>query len=96
MARAGVNLEMVFARRTPEQPGKGLLIVGPIKGAKAMKAAQAAGIARSDPIHGVRIEGTDKPGLGAESLRPFRPRRIPERSFAQRLRKFSGGNPVEL
>ena len=30
LASAKVNLEMVFARRTPEQPGRGLMIVGPI------------------------------------------------------------------
>lgn len=69
LARAKVNLEMVFARRTPENPGKGLLIVGPIRGAKAVKAAQAAGISRSETMHGVRIEGGDKPGLGAQITR---------------------------
>ncbi len=69
LARAKVNLEMVFARRTPENPGKGLLIVGPIKGAKAAQAAQAAGIQRSATIHGVRVEGGDKPGLGSRITR---------------------------
>ena len=69
LARAKVNLEMVFARRTPENPGKGLLIVGPIRGAKAVKAAQAAGINRSETMHGVRIEGGDMPGLGAQITR---------------------------
>ncbi len=69
LARAKVNLEMVFARRTPENPGKGLLLVGPIKGAKAVQAAQAAGISKSETIHGVRIEGGDKPGLGGRIAR---------------------------
>jgi len=69
LARAKVNLEMVFARRLPEQPGKGMLIVGPIKGKKAEAAALAAGVARTGVIHGVRVEGGDKPGLGAKIAR---------------------------
>jgi len=69
LARAKVNLEMVFARRLPEQPGKGMLIVGPIKGKKAEAAALAAGVARTGVMHGVRVEGGDKPGLGAKIAR---------------------------
>ena len=69
LAKAKVNLEMVFARRLPEQPGTGMLIVGPIKGKKAEKAALAAGVARTGAIHGVRVEGGDKPGLGARIAR---------------------------
>jgi hypothetical protein len=65
LAQSKINLEMVFARRLPEQPGKGMLIVGPIKGAKAQKAALAAGVAKTGAMHGVRVEGGDRPGLGA-------------------------------
>src|SRR5262245_29083696 len=63
LAKAKVNLEMVFARRMPENPGKGLMIVGPIKGKKAEAAALAAGLARTGAMFGVRVEGGDKPGL---------------------------------
>jgi hypothetical protein len=69
LAKAGADLEMVFARRTPEQPGRGILFVAPVKGAKVVKAAQEAGFAKPDNIHGVRIEGGDKPGLGAKISR---------------------------
>jgi hypothetical protein len=69
LAKAKVNLQMVFARRLPEFPGKGMLIVGPIKGKKAEKAALAAGVARTGAMHGVRLEGGDKPGLGAKIAR---------------------------
>jgi hypothetical protein len=65
LAQSKINLEMVFARRLPEQPGKGMLIVGPIKGAKAQKAALAAGVAKTGAMHGVRVEGGHRPGLGA-------------------------------
>jgi hypothetical protein len=69
LASAKVNLEMVFARRTPEQPGRGLMIVGPIKGKKAEQAASAAGLSKSTAMYGVKVEGGDKPGLGAKITR---------------------------
>ena len=69
LAKAGADLEVVFARRTPEHTGQGILFAGPIEGAKVTRAAQEAGFKRSENIHGVRIEGTDKPGLGAKIAR---------------------------
>lgn len=69
LAKAGANLEMVFARRRPEQPGSGILFAGPIKGAKATRAAQEAGFAKADNMFGVKVEGGDKPGLGAKITR---------------------------
>ena len=68
LARAGANLEMVLARRT-ETPGQGVMFVTPIKGAKATKAAQEAGMAKPANIHSVRIEGGDKAGLGSKIAR---------------------------
>ena len=68
LAKGGANLEMVLARRT-EQPGQGVMFVTPIKGAKAVKAAQAAGFGQPANIHSVRIEGGDKPGLGSKIAR---------------------------
>lgn len=65
LGEAGANLEFVISRRTPEQPGKGVVFVTPIKGAKQTKAAHAAGFKKSDGMHSVRVEGTDKPGVGA-------------------------------
>jgi len=69
LARAGANLEAVFARRTPEHPGQGILFAGPIEGAKVRRAAEEAGFKRSETIHGVRVEGTDKAGTGARIAR---------------------------
>jgi hypothetical protein len=69
LAKSKVNLEMVFARRMPEQPGKGLMIVGPIKGKKAEAAALAAGLGKTGAMHGLTVEGGDKPGLGAKIAR---------------------------
>lgn len=66
LTAAGSNLEVVIARRAPEQPGKGVVFVTPLKGAKQVKAAEAAGFLRTGSLHSVRVEGTDKPGLGAK------------------------------
>lgn len=69
LARAGADLEVVLARRTPEHPGQGILFAGPVEGAKVTRAAQEAGFKKSETIHGVRVEGTDKPGLGGRIAR---------------------------
>ena len=69
LARAGANLEFVFARRMPEQPGRGLMIASPIKGKKVTEAAQAAGFARNDSMQGLKVEGGDKAGLGSKITR---------------------------
>jgi len=68
LSRAGANLEMLLARRTAEQPGKGVMFVTPLKG-KAAKAAQEQGMGQPQTIHSVRIEGGDKPGLGGKIAR---------------------------
>ena len=69
LSKAGASLEVLLARRTPEQPGKGLMFAAPMKGAKVLRAAQEAGFAKAADIHGLRIEGGDVPGLGARMTR---------------------------
>ena len=69
LASAGASLEVVLARRTPEHPGQGVLFASPVEGKKVERAALDAGFKRAENIHGVRIEGTDKPGLGAKIAR---------------------------
>jgi hypothetical protein len=68
LAAGGANLEMVLARRT-DDPGKGVLFVTPVKGARATRAAQQAGFNQPEHIHSVRLEGSDKPGLGSKIAR---------------------------
>src|SRR4030095_9673244 len=65
----GANFEMVFARRTPENPGNGMLLLTPVKGAKVTRSAREAGMATPQSIHSVKIEGADRPGLGAKIAR---------------------------
>jgi len=66
LSAAGANLEFVIARRAPEQSGKGVVFVTPLNGAKQVEAAEAAGFLRTGSLHSVRIEGSDRPGLGAK------------------------------
>jgi hypothetical protein len=65
LADAGANLECVIARRQPEKPGTGVVFVTPVKGKKVQSAATQAGLKPAGNIITLRIEGADKPGLGA-------------------------------
>ena len=66
LAAAGANLEFMIARRAPERRGSGVVFVTPLKGAKQIKAAEAAGFQKSGGLHSLRVEGADKPGMGAK------------------------------
>ena len=65
LAKAGVNLEFVIARRAPEKSGMGVVFVTPIKGAAQVRAARQAGFEKTESLHTVRIHGADKRGEGA-------------------------------
>jgi hypothetical protein len=66
LADAGANLEVVIARRSPEEPGKGVVFVTPIQGDAQTSAAREAGFERAGSLHSVRVQGPDAPGLGAQ------------------------------
>jgi len=65
LAAGGVNLEFIIARRAPDKPGTGVVFITPVTGPKQTKAAKAAGFKPTNKLHTVRIEGGDRPGLGA-------------------------------
>src|SRR5262249_21507787 len=62
LAEAGVDLEVVVARRQPGMPGKGVVFLGPIKGAKAQQAAATAGLKKTPDLAALRVDGPNKPG----------------------------------
>jgi hypothetical protein len=66
LAAAGANLEFIIARRAPERRGSGVVFVTPLKGSKQIKGAQVAGFQRTKSLHSLRVEGADKPGMGAK------------------------------
>ena len=91
LAKAGANFEFALARRAPEMPGKGILFVLPVKGKKVVSAAQAAGLARAEGVHTVKVEGGDRPGTSAAIARALADSGISFRGFSAIAvgRKFS-------
>ena len=69
VAEAGANLEFVIARRAPERPGLGLVFMAPLRGAAQVRAATAAGMEKALNVYTLRIEGPNRPGLGARITR---------------------------
>ena len=82
LAAAGANLEFIIARRAPEQRDSGVVFVTPLKGAKQVKAAEAAGFQRTDSLHALRVQGADKPGMGAKLTRTLAEAGINLRGFS--------------
>ena len=66
LAEAGADLEFVVARRAPDKPGTGVVFVTPLRGGAQTEAGAKAGFAVADSLHSVRVEGDNKPGIGAE------------------------------
>ena len=66
LAEAGANLEFVISRRSPEKPGKGVVFLTPLHGYAQTTAAERAGFAITQHSHSVRVEGENRPGVGAE------------------------------
>jgi hypothetical protein len=82
LAAAGANLEFIIARRAPEKKGTGVVFITPLKGAKQVKAAAAAGFQKTDSLYTLRVEGTDKPGTGAKLTRALADAGINLRGFS--------------
>ena len=62
LADAGANLDVVIARRQPNQPGQGVVFLGPVTGARAQKAAASAGLGKTAELAALRVEGPNKAG----------------------------------
>lgn len=65
LAEAGANLSFVLARRQSHDPTQGVVYLAPIEGAAQQKAAKAIGLAKAANLYALRVEGGDKPGVGA-------------------------------
>ena len=82
LADADVNLEFVISRRNPKKPGKGVVFVTPISGATQIRAAKKAAFRKSKRLHTLRVEGSDKPGMGAKISRAIADEGINLRGFS--------------
>jgi hypothetical protein len=69
LADAGANLDCVIARRQPNKPGTGAVFVTPLTGRKVQAAAAKAGFRSTQRIATLKIEGGNKPGVGASIAR---------------------------
>lgn len=63
LAKAGVSLEFIIARRTPDQPSKGAVFISPTKGEMPAGLAEKAGFRRCQSVHALRLSGPDEPGI---------------------------------
>ena len=66
LRNAGVNLQFVVARRTPEASGKGVVFVAPIQEDSAIRAATQAGFSVTPSLHSIRVMGLDQLGIIAQ------------------------------
>jgi hypothetical protein len=63
---AGADLDFVIARRSPEKPGTGVVFVTPLRGDREVDAAATLGFNVTSSLKSVRVEGDNRPGVGAE------------------------------
>jgi predicted amino acid-binding ACT domain protein len=64
LAEAGANLEFIWSRRSDAKPGTGILFVAPVTGAAQTRAAQMVGLGKATDMVLLRIDGSDRPGVG--------------------------------
>jgi hypothetical protein len=69
LSDAGASFEFLVSRRAADKPGTGVVFLTPIKGSKQKSAAQSAGLATTDSLYSVRVEGPDRAGLGTKMSR---------------------------
>src|ERR1043166_3244602 len=68
LAQAGTTLEFVVPRRAPDKPGKGVVFLTPIRGAKQTRAANDAGFNTTSRVHSVRVSGPDRAGINLRGV----------------------------
>ena len=66
LTKAGASFEFVFARRMPEQPGRGLCLISPVKGRKVTAAATAIGFTRALAGAGISFRGLSAASIGTK------------------------------
>lgn len=67
LTQAGAQLEFLVARRVTE--GTSRVFVAPLKGKKQRQIAGDVGLVPAVGMYSIRIDGPDRPGLGAEIAR---------------------------
>jgi len=65
LREAGADLDFALARRAPDKPGTGVVFVTPLRRDAEKAAAKALGFNITSSVQTVRIQGNNKPGIGA-------------------------------
>jgi hypothetical protein len=87
----GADLQMIIARRAPQEPGRGVVFVTPLQGDREIAAAAEAGFNITQTLHSVRVVGRDRPGAAAELTQKLADGGINLRGFSASV---IGGNFV--
>ena len=82
LKEAGADLDFVIARRTPEDPGKGVVFVAPLRGDREIAAASNLGFNVTRSVYAIRVDGDNKPGLAAEATQILADAGITLRGFS--------------
>ena len=69
LAKAAVDLQFLVARRQTHLPGKGIVFLSGISGAKGTRAAAAAGLGKTSDVAALRVEGPNKAGAASQIAR---------------------------
>lgn len=78
----GADLQTIIARRSPEDPGHGVVFVTPLQNDREIRAATQVGFNVTRIVHAVRVMGADRPGVAAELTRALAHGRINLRGFS--------------
>jgi predicted amino acid-binding ACT domain protein len=69
LAAGGGSIQFLIARRSDKSPGAGKVFVTPIDKPRLKDAAGRAGLQNAANMATLRLEGTDRPGLGSKITR---------------------------
>jgi hypothetical protein len=87
----GADLQMIIARRAPQEPGRGVVFVTPLQGDREIAAAAEVGFNVTQTLHSVRVVGRNRPGAAAELTQKLADGAINLRGFSASV---IGGNFV--
>ena len=66
LREAGADLDFILARRAPEEPGRSVVYVTPLRGDAELEAAATLGFNLTARVYSVRVEGQNQPGIAAQ------------------------------
>lgn len=69
IADYGADLDYVVARRQPEKPGKGVVLISGLKSKDQIDNADQAGFKPATNVTMLRIEGPNEPGIGSKLMK---------------------------